>query len=101
MNIRCCSESHQSATDSAAEIREEGKESSSTHRMKITTPGADIKRFPRMMEASLISVESRTDGWTDGRTDGWMDGQRCRVYDPQGGALGKKLRGEKRNFFKK
>lgn len=60
--------------------------------MKMTTPGADIKRFPQMTEASLISPGSRIDGRTDG--------QRRRVYDPQGGELGKTSR-EKTNFKKR
>lgn len=55
--------------------------------MKMTTPGADIKRFPLMTEASLISAGSRIDG-------------RCRVYDPQGGELGNKRSGGERKFQK-
>ncbi len=61
----------------------------------MMTPGADIKRFPQMMEARLILPGSGVRG--GGRR---TDGQRCRVYDPQGGELGKTSR-EKTTFKKK
>lgn len=37
--------------------------------MKMTTPAADINTVPGMMEASLISAGSGTDGRTDGGAD--------------------------------
>ena len=43
--------------------------------MKMMTPGADIKRFPLMTEASLISAGSRIDRRTVGWMDGWMDAE--------------------------
>ncbi|KAI3358986.1 hypothetical protein L3Q82_015366 [Scortum barcoo] len=70
--------------EQSAEEKRKREERRSTHRMKMTTPGAEIKKVPSD-DGGQFNLTGRMDGQTDGRTV---------VYDPQGGELGKTSGGE-------